>query len=44
MVMAEGFPAVFCWFALLAATALTGWIAWRTLGAARAGVFGRPEG
>jgi tellurite resistance protein len=43
MAMAVGFPAWFCWPALLAATALTGWVAWRTALAARAGAFFRPE-
>ena len=43
MLMALGFPAWLCWPALLATTALTAWVAWRTLGAARAGVFFRPE-
>lgn len=44
MAMAVGFPAWFCWPALVAATALTAWVGWRTLGAARAGAFFRPEG
>ena len=43
MAMAVGFPAWFCWPALLATTALTGWVAWRTALAARAGAFFRPE-
>jgi hypothetical protein len=43
MVMVVGFPALLGWAALLATTALTGWVAWRTLGAARAGAFFRPE-
>jgi tellurite resistance protein len=44
MVMAEGFPSVFGWAALLLTTGLTGWTAWRTLLAARAGALLRPEG
>jgi tellurite resistance protein len=43
MLMAQGFAAWLCWGALLAATALTGWAGWRTLGLARAGAFFRPE-
>jgi tellurite resistance protein len=43
MVMVMGFPAPLGWAALLATTALTGWVAWRTLRAAQAGVFFRPE-
>jgi tellurite resistance protein len=43
MLMVERFPAPLCWAALLATTALTGWVAWRTVLAARAGVFLRPE-
>jgi hypothetical protein len=42
--MAEGFPSVFGWAALLLTTGLTGWTAWRTLLAARAGALLRPEG
>jgi tellurite resistance protein len=44
MVMAQGFPAVLGWLALLLATGLTGWTAWRTLLAARDGALLRPEG
>jgi tellurite resistance protein len=44
MVMAEGFPPAFGWVALLLTTGLTGWTAWRTVLAARAGMFLRPEG
>jgi tellurite resistance protein len=44
MLMAQGFPAWLCWPALLTTTGLTGWVAWRTAMAARAGVFFRPEG
>jgi tellurite resistance protein len=43
MVMVMGFPALLGWAALLATTGLTGWVAWRTLGAARSGAFFRPE-
>lgn len=43
LVMAEGFPAWLCWLALLVTTGLTGWVAWRTALAARAGAFFRPE-
>lgn len=43
MLMALGFPAWLCWPALAMATALTGWVAWRTVLAARAGAFFRPE-
>jgi tellurite resistance protein len=43
MLMAIGAPAWLGWAALLATTALTGGVAWRTLQAARAGVFFRPE-
>jgi tellurite resistance protein len=44
MAMAVGFPAWFCWPALIATTGLTGWVAWRSAAAARAGAFFRPEG
>jgi tellurite resistance protein len=43
LVMVMGFPAPLGWAALLATTALTGWVAWRTLRAAQAGAFFRPE-
>ena len=43
MLCAAGFPAWLCWPALLGATALTAWVALRTLLAARAGAFFRPE-
>jgi tellurite resistance protein len=43
MAMVEGFPVWLCWLALLGTTALTGWVAWRTLALARAGAFFRAE-
>lgn len=43
MLMVLGFPAWLCWPSLLASTALTGWVAWRTARAALAGAFLRPE-
>ena len=43
MLCAAGFPAWLCWPAVLGATALTAWVAGRTLVAARAGAFFRPE-
>ncbi|WP_237214811.1 SLAC1 family transporter [Falsiroseomonas oryziterrae] len=43
MLMAIGAPAWLGWAALLGSTALTGWVAWRTLGAFRVGAFYRPE-
>ncbi|MGG5808994.1 hypothetical protein [Falsiroseomonas sp. CW058] len=43
MLMAEGFPPLLCWAALALATGITGWCAWRTALAARAGVLLRPE-
>ncbi|NKC33743.1 SLAC1 family transporter [Falsiroseomonas selenitidurans] len=43
MLMALGFHPLLGWAALALATVLTGWIAWRTALAARAGVFLRPE-
>ena len=43
MVMALGAPAPLAWAALLLTTGLTGFVAWRSLLAARAGVFFRPE-
>ena len=43
MLMAVGAPAWLGWASLLATTGLTLWVAWRTLGAARAGAFYRPE-
>ncbi|NKE48747.1 C4-dicarboxylate ABC transporter [Roseomonas frigidaquae] len=43
MLMGQGFHPVFGWLALALNTALTGWVAWRTAKAARAGVFLRPE-
>ena len=43
MLMGLGFHPVFGWLALALNTVLTGWVAWRTLRVARAGVFLRPE-
>jgi tellurite resistance protein len=43
MLMAEGFPAPLCWFALAVATGITGWCAWKTALAARSGALLRPE-
>lgn len=43
MLMVEGFPGWICVPALALTTALTGWVAWRTALAARAGAFFRPE-
>ncbi|MDO9501477.1 C4-dicarboxylate ABC transporter [Falsiroseomonas sp.] len=43
MLMGLGFHPVFGWLALALNTWLTGWVAWRTLRAARSGVFLRPE-
>ncbi len=43
MLMGLGFHPVFGWLALALTTALTGWVAWRTLRAAQAGAFLRPE-
>ncbi|MGX9962889.1 SLAC1 anion channel family protein [Roseomonas sp. F4] len=43
LLMAEGFHPLLSGLALAVTTGLTGWIAWRTLAAARAGVFLRPE-
>jgi len=43
MLMGLGFHPVFGWLALALNTGLTGWVAWRTARAARAGVFLRPE-
>lgn len=44
MLMAAGFPAALGWLALAATSGITGWVAWRTLGLARAGALLRPEG
>ncbi|WP_372624230.1 SLAC1 anion channel family protein [Falsiroseomonas sp.] len=44
MLMVQGFPAWLCWAALFFTTALTAGVLWRTLRAARAGMFYRPEG
>lgn len=43
MVMSFGFHPLLGWLALALNTGLTGWVAWRTLRAALAGVFLRPE-
>jgi tellurite resistance protein len=43
MLMAQGFPSLLGGAALLLTTALTFWVAWRTLRAALAGAFFRPE-
>lgn len=43
LLMVQGFPAWLGAAALALATALTAWVAWRTLLAARAGAFFRPE-
>jgi len=43
LTMAEGFHPLFCWAALLACTAITCWVAWRTARLALAGAFLRPE-
>ncbi|MBU8545559.1 MULTISPECIES: SLAC1 anion channel family protein [Roseomonadaceae] len=43
LLMAEGFHPLLAGLALAVTTGLTGWIAWRTFAAARAGVFLRPE-
>jgi len=43
MLMVIGAPAWLGWAALATTTGLTGWVAWRTLEAARKGAFFRPE-
>jgi tellurite resistance protein len=43
MLMVQGFPGWLCWPALLFATALTAWVAWRTALMAQAGAFFRQE-
>ena len=43
MVMVFGFPPLLSWSALLLTTGITGYVAWRTVLAARAGVFIRTE-
>ncbi len=44
MLMALGAHPALGWAALLVTTALTAWVAWRTLRAAQAGALTRPEG